>query len=38
MSVIDKLPEVKAIAAWGIDKVPEEFAKDSRVFTYKDFL
>jgi len=38
MSIIDKLPEVKAVIAWGIDKIPEEYSKDSRIHTYKSFL
>ena len=38
MSLVDKLPLVKAIIAWGIDKIPDEFAKDSRVYTWKSFL
>lgn len=38
MSVIDQLPEIKAIVCWGLDKIPEDIAKDSRVFLWKDFL
>lgn len=38
MSIIDKLPEVKAVVAFGVDKIPEEFSKDSRVYTWKAFL
>lgn len=38
MSIINKLPEVKAVVAWGIDKVPEEFQRDARVYTWKNFL
>ena len=38
MSVIDQLPEIKAIVCWGIEKIPEEFTKDSRVCTWKQFL
>ena len=38
MSIVDKLPLVKAIIAWGIDKIPEEFSKDSRVYTFKTFI
>ena len=32
------MPEVKAVVAWGVETIPEEFAKDSRVYTYKAFL
>jgi long-chain-fatty-acid--CoA ligase ACSBG len=38
MSIVDKLPHVKAVITWGMDKIPEEFAKDSRVYTFKSFL
>lgn len=34
MSILDKLPEVKAVVGWLIDKVPEEFEKDPRVYTW----
>jgi long-chain-fatty-acid--CoA ligase ACSBG len=35
---LDQLPEVKAIVAWLVDKIPEELASDKRLFTWKDFL
>jgi long-chain-fatty-acid--CoA ligase ACSBG len=38
MGIIDQLPDVKAIIAWGLDSIPEEFARDSRVYTFKNFL
>jgi len=38
MSIVDRLPNVKAVIAWGIDRIPEEFAKDSRVYTLKSFM
>jgi len=38
MSIIDRLPEVKAVIAWGVETIPDELAKDSRVYTYKSFL
>jgi long-chain-fatty-acid--CoA ligase ACSBG len=38
MNIIDQLPEVKAIICWGIEKIPEQFAKDSRVFQWRDFM
>lgn len=34
MSIIDQLPEVKAVIGWLMDKVPDEFANDSRVYTW----
>jgi hypothetical protein len=34
MEIIESLPEVKAVIAWGIDKIPEEYSKDARVFTF----
>ena len=38
MGIIDSLPMVKAVVSWGLDKIPEEYAKDSRVFTWKNFM
>jgi hypothetical protein len=38
MEILDQLPEVKALVAWGIETLPENAAKDSRIFTFKDFL
>lgn len=38
MSIIDRLPEIKAVVAWGVETIPEDLAKDSRVYTYKSFL
>jgi hypothetical protein len=38
MTLIDSLPMIKAVVAWGIDSVPAEYASDSRVYTYKAFL
>ena len=38
MGLLDSLPEVKAVVAWGIDSIPSEFISDSRVYTYKNFL
>ena len=38
MGIIDRLPEVKAVIAWGIEAIPEKYTKDSRVHLYKDFM
>ena len=38
MSIIDKLPEVKALVCWGAEKIPDELQKDSRIYTYRNFL
>lgn len=38
LSVLDQLPEVKAVVAWGIDEIPADIKKDSRVYLYKDFM
>jgi len=35
---LDQLPDVKLLVAWGIDKVPEDLAKDSRIYTFKQFM
>ena len=37
-SIIDKLPFVKAVVAWGIDTLPEYLNKDFRFYTFKNFL
>lgn len=36
--ILDQLPEVKALVAWGLDKIPEDIGMDSRVYTFKNFL
>jgi hypothetical protein len=38
MQVLDQLPQVKGIVCYGIDKIPEKYAKDTRIFLWKDFL
>tara|TARA_B110000285_G_scaffold54464_1_gene62026 strand:+ start:676 stop:1068 length:393 start_codon:yes stop_codon:yes gene_type:complete len=38
LSIIDQIPEVKALVCWGVDKIPEDLQKDSRIYTYKNFL
>jgi len=35
---LDQLPEVKAVVAWLVDKIPDDLASDKRLFTWKDFL
>jgi long-chain-fatty-acid--CoA ligase ACSBG len=37
-SIIDKLPIVKALVAWGNFKIPDEISKDSRIYSYKEFM
>ncbi len=37
-SVLDTLPEVKAIVTWGVENIPEEIAKDTRIMTWKTFM
>jgi long-chain-fatty-acid--CoA ligase ACSBG len=37
-SILDKLPTVKAIVAWGNFAIPDDISKDSRVFSFKAFL
>jgi long-chain-fatty-acid--CoA ligase ACSBG len=38
LSIIDQIPEVKALVCWGVDKIPEDLQKDSRIYTYRNFL
>lgn len=35
LSIMDKLPAVKALVIWGVDKVPDELQKDQRVHTFR---
>ena len=37
-SILDQLPEVKAVVAWLVDKIPQEYADDKRIHTWNDFL
>ena len=37
-SLQDRLPELKALVYWGDAKIPDEMAKDSKVYTFKQFL
>ena len=38
VGILPQLPKVKAIVAWGIDPIPEDIAKDSRIMTFKAFM
>ena len=39
LTIVDQLPEVKALVVWGLDKIPDALArKDSRIHTWADFL
>ena len=38
VGILDKLPEIRALVAWGLDKLPEKYSKDTRFYTFKDFL
>ena len=38
MNIIDQIPEVKALVCWGADQIPDDLQKDSRIYTYKNFL
>jgi hypothetical protein len=35
LGLMDQLPEVKAIVHWGDETIPEELAKDSKVYSFK---
>jgi hypothetical protein len=37
-SLLEKLPTVKALVAWGNFIIPEEIGKDSRIYSFKQFL
>ena len=37
-SILDKLPEIRAVVVWSATQLPEKYAKDSRFFTFNDFL
>jgi hypothetical protein len=36
--MLEKLPAIKAIVAWGNFTIPEEIGKDSRIYSFKQFL
>jgi len=36
--LLDKLPTVKAIVAWGNFVIPDDISKDSRIYSFKAFL
>jgi len=38
MDIVDTLPLVKAVIVWGVSKIPEEYSKDARVYTFANFL
>jgi hypothetical protein len=38
LAVADKLNNLKALIYWGQEKIPDEIQKDSRVFTFQNFL
>jgi len=35
LGIVDKIPGVKALVVYGVDKVPEELQKDQRVYTFR---
>lgn len=37
-SVLDDLPALKALVAWGATKLPEKYRKDTRFYAFSDFL
>ena len=38
MSIMDQLPSVKAIIAWGVKDIPDDIQKDARVYKFGQFL
>lgn len=36
--LLEKLPIIKALIAWGNFAIPDEISKDSRIYTFKSFL
>jgi len=36
--IIDKLPNVKAVVCWGLEKLPDIYNKDYRFYTFKRFM
>jgi len=36
--MLEQLPIIKALVAWGNFQIPEEISKDSRVYSFKQFL
>jgi len=37
-SILDKLPEVKAVVAWSVSEFPEHMKKDRRFYKFNDFI
>ena len=38
VGLLDQLPEVRCVVAWGVDKIPDDLAKDSRLHTFRSFM
>lgn len=36
--LLEKLPLIKALVMWGQEAIPDDFQKDSRIHTFKNFL
>jgi hypothetical protein len=36
--MLEKMPTIKALVAWGNFTIPEEIGKDSRIYSWKQFL
>jgi hypothetical protein len=36
--MLEKLPTIKALVAWGNFTIPDEISRDSRIYTFKQFL
>ena len=37
-NILDRLPIVKALIAWGNFQIPDDIGKDSRIYSYKAFI
>ena len=38
VSILDTLPNIKALIAWGIDHVPDDLIEFGMIYTFKEFL
>ena len=38
MSILDSLPKIKVLVAWGVQELPEKYRNDNRFYTWGDFL
>ena len=38
ISILDKLPKIRALVCWGVASLPDKYKKDTRFYSFNDFL